>query len=176
MRRIVIIGAGGHGKVVYDTIMRLSDFEIVGFVDQNMPINSEIIDGCRVILSQSELSKLPLLTDCFVVAIGNNEIRNKIFSEASNFSVPATIVHPQAFVGADVQLQEGSVIFANSTITSGSSIGKNTIINANVVVDHDCKIGSHVHLKIGALIGSNSIISDSTTIQIGEVVSEFSIK
>ena len=55
MRRIVIIGAGGHGKVVYDTIMRLSDFEIVGFVDQNMPINSEIIDGCRVILSQSEL-------------------------------------------------------------------------------------------------------------------------
>ena len=68
------------------------------------------------------------------------------------------------------------MIFANSTITSGSSIGKNTIINANVVVDHDCKIGSHVHLKIGALIGSNSIISDSTTIQIGEVVSEFSIK
>ncbi len=176
MKRIVIIGSGGHGRVVYDAIQMCGDLSIVGFIDQNLAVGTKIIDDCKVVLSQDELFKLPEITDFFIVAIGNNKIRYSVFLEASKYSTPITIIHPSVSIASDVEIKEGTLILSNSTISTGVRIGANTIINSNVVVDHDSNIGMNVHLKIGTLIGSNSVVSDFSTTNIGEVILEFSAK
>ena len=171
MKRIVIIGSGGHGRVVYDAIQMCGDLSIVGFIDQNLAVGTKIIDDCKVVLSQDELFKLPEITDFFIVAI-----RYSVFLEASKYSTPITIIHPSVSIASDVEIKEGTLILSNSTISTGVRIGANTIINSNVVVDHDSNIGMNVHLKIGTLIGSNSVVSDFSTTNIGEVILEFSAK
>ncbi len=65
-------------------------------------------------------------------------------------------------------------MLANTVINTYSSVGKNTIVNTAAIIDHECKIGSHVHLSIGTLVGSNSIITDNTTTQIGQHINSFS--
>ena len=176
MKRIVIIGSGGHGRVVYDTIQKCGELNIVGFIDQKLPVGTSIIDDCKVVLSQNELEKLSDISDFFIVAIGNNNVRNSVFLEASNYCKPITIIHPSVSIARDVEIKEGTLILSNSTISTGVKIGENTIINSNVVIDHDSNIGKNVHLKIGTLIGSNSTISDFLTTNIGENVLEFSTK
>ncbi len=174
MKKIIIIGAGGHGKVVFDAIQKLGSFKVVGFVDANLPLGTLVVDQQKVLVNQSNLSAIQNLADCFIVAIGNNKIRQEIFEEALQYCEPATIIHPKASIGHTTNIGEGTVILSNVTISSNTTIGKNVIINANTVVDHDCTIGNDVHLKIGTLVGSNSKISDFTLTNIGEIIKEFS--
>ena len=65
-------------------------------------------------------------------------------------------------------------MLANAVISSSTIIGENTIVNAGVIIDHDCKIGCHIHLSIGTLVGSNSEISDSHKTSIGSRIEPFS--
>jgi len=172
--RIILIGAGGHGKVLIDAITLQGKYEIVGFVDSALSVGSEICENYKVILSQNELSKLNNVADFFIIAIGNNSIREKLYYEAQKYIKPATIIHPSAIIGSSVSIEEGSVVLANTVINTYSSVGKNTIVNTAAIIDHECKIGSHVHLSIGTLVGSNSIITDNTTTQIGQHINSFS--
>ncbi len=172
--RIVLIGAGGHGKVLIDTITLQGKYEIVGFVDSVLPVGEDVFKNYKVILSQNELSKLNNFADFFIIAIGNNLIREKLYSKAKKYTKPATITHPSAIIGSNVSIEDGAVILANTIVNAYSCIGENTIVNAGVIIDHECKIGSHVHLSIGTLVGSNSTISDKTTTQIGQHINSFS--
>jgi sugar O-acyltransferase (sialic acid O-acetyltransferase NeuD family) len=176
LKRVVIIGSGGHGRVVYDAIKKRGNLIIVGFVDEKLPVGSLVIDNCNVILGQKDLNKLSEITDYFIIAIGDNKIRHTIFLEASKYSNPISVIHPSAYVADDAEINEGTIVLSNSTISTGVIIGKNSIINSNVVVDHDSTIGMNVHLKIGTLIGSNSRVSDFETTNIGESIPEFSDK
>ncbi|MFZ4401731.1 MAG: hypothetical protein ACOYO1_17000 [Bacteroidales bacterium] len=172
--RIILIGAGGHGKVLVDTIILQGKYEIVGFVDSSLAVDTEIYRKFKVILAQNELNKMSNFADYFIITIGNNIIRERLFKEAENYLKPALIIHPSATIGSDVTIGDGSVVLSNSIINTCSYIGKNTIVNSGVIIDHECKIGSHVHLSIGSLVGSNSIISDNTTTDIGQHINSFS--
>jgi acetyltransferase EpsM len=172
--RIIIIGAGGHGKVVCDALTLQNKYEIVGFADAALPVGTEIINGYKVIAAQEPLSALQSLAGHFIVAIGNNAVRARLFSELKAFLQPATVIHPSAVTGSDVSIGSGSVILANAVINTSSSIGENTIINCRTVVDHDCRVGSNVHLSIGTMVGSNSSIADNYLSAIGENINSFS--
>ena len=149
MNRIVVIGCGGHGKVVSNAILIGGTFDLIGFVDSNIDVGTEVISGYNVIEKQERIANLKEKADYFVVAIGNNEIRKKIYLEASKILKPATIIHPSAILGFDVTISEGTVVLANAIINSSSHVGVNTIVNAGSIIDHDCFIGNHIHLSIG---------------------------
>ena len=172
--KIIIIGAGGHAKVVYEAILAEGKFTVVGFTDANLPVDTIVIDDKKVILPQNELNKAEDFADYFIVAIGNNSIREKLFSELSKTLQAAIIVHPKAFVAKSARLNKGTVCLANSTVNTQVEVGENSIVNCNVVVDHETKIGKHVHLSIGCNVGSNSTIADFTTLKIGESIPSFS--
>ena len=174
MKKIVIIGSGGHGKVVYDAIKQSNEYEVVGFVDAKVPVGTIIMDQQEVRLMQSDLHLISTIADYFIVAVGNNGIRCELFEKALNYAQPATIIHPSAIIGQDVIVEEGSVVLANAVIATESKIGKNTIINAGVIVDHESIVGSHVHLSIGTLVGSNSSIADGLVTSIGHIIPTFS--
>ncbi len=172
--RIVLIGGGGHGRVLIDAILAQDKYEIVGFVDTALSIGSVISGNYKVVLSQNELYNLGDVADFFIIAIGNNLIREQIYNEAVKYCKAAIIIHPSATICPNVVIEEGTVIMAKTFINTSCTIGKNTIVNAGVIIDHDCKIGNHVHLSIGTLVGSRSVIADKMTTSIGQHINSFS--
>ena len=160
--------------MVCDAIVLQKKYDLVGFADAALPIGTEIHHGFKVVCPQEPLSLLKSWTDYFVVAIGRNETRAKVYTELKSFLLPGTVIHPTAVIGSAAKVGIGSVVLANAVVNTGSSIGENSIINCRSVVDHDCKVGSHVHLSIGTMLGSNSTVADRYLSGIGENINSFS--
>lgn len=173
-QKIVIIGAGGHGKVVADAVIAQKTYELVGFVDTSLPVGEKILNDFCVIEQKASVSELKGKADVFIVAVGNNTVRQKVYDLALQTLQPAIVIHPSAIIGSEVSIGKGSVVLANSVINASSKIGKNTIINAGVIVDHDCTIGDHIHVSSGTIVGSNSSIENEVTTSIGGVIQSFS--
>lgn len=173
-QRIVIIGAGGHGRVVADAIVSQDKYELIGFVDAALDIGTEILSGFKVIEKQNNLHLIKEKTDTFIVAIGNNVVREKVYQLASQILEPGIVVHSSSIIGSDVTIGKGSVVLANTVINASSSIGNNTIVNTATVVDHDSSIGNNVHLSIGTMVGSNSKIGNGCTTEVGAAIQSFS--
>lgn len=174
-KKIIIVGAGGHGKVIYDVLKSQENLKVVGFMDSNTQIGTKVIDDCEVILSQEEISKVIDFADSFVVAIGNNVIRTNLFNELKQYINPVSVIHPSVIIGSDVSIEGGTVILTNVVINRGTHIGENSIINSGTIIDHDCIIGKNVHLSIGTLVGSNTKIVDNSFTGIGAIIPSFFI-
>lgn len=165
--QIIIIGAGGHGKVVCDAVLAQGDYHVAGFADSEVPVDTQVLHHHRVVERLDKLAELASHIDYFIVAIGNNETRERLYNTALQYFKPATVIHPMAAVSDSAGIGAGSVCLAGSVINAGSSIGENTIVNSGVVVDHDCVIGSHVHLSIGTLAGCHSSVAAGVTTAVG---------
>ena len=172
--KILIIGAGGHGKVVCDAIVAQSKYKIIGFIDDSLAAGTSVSCGYKVIGSRSEINSLKEQADHFIIAIGNNKLREQVYDFFKTVLLPATVIHPSAVIGSDVLIGDGTVVLANAVINASAKIGENNIVNSRVVVDHDCAVGKHVHLSIGTMVGSNSLIADSYLSGIGENINSFS--
>lgn len=175
MKRLYIIGAGGHGKVVAEAGLA-AGYEIGGFFDNQKKSGEIILMNYKVVGSVAEAPTRIKVTDRFVVAIGNNEHRRKIYESISETAQAATIIHPSAIVSANAKVGNGSVVLANSVINAGSEIGDNTIINSMVLIDHDTVVGSHSHIAQGTIIGSNCKLPDTVTTEIGQAIKSFTAK
>ena len=171
---IIIIGAGGHGKVVCDAIIAQDKYNIAGFADASIAVGDTVTGTYKVLAAQNNIHTLQNDIAFFIVAIGNNQVREKIFNSSKQYFKAATVIHPSAVIGSDVKIGEGTVVLANAVINATSSIGENTIINAGVIIDHDCKIGNNIHLSVGTIVGSNSEIAGNHTTPIGGRVESFS--
>ncbi|MDN0069538.1 acetyltransferase [Collinsella ihumii] len=166
MNRLIIIGAGGHGKVVAD-IARLNGYEDIAFLDDDQ--TKEAVFGCPVIGPCSDYS---LYHDSdFFVAIGNCEIRRDVQMglTASGLHV-VTLVHPFSAVASDVILGTGTVVMAGTVINPGSVLGKGCIVNTGSTVDHDCTISDYAHISVGAHVAGTVKIGQSTWIGAGAVI------
>ncbi len=172
--KIIIIGAGGHGKVVCDAILAEDKYELLGFVDDALPIGTHILNGYKVIESQKNIEELKGKADFFIVGIGSNKVRDRIFNLAVGLFSPGSVIHPKAILASSAAIGPGTVVLANAVINTAAIVGLNSIVNIGAIVDHDCKIGDHVHLTIGTLIGSSSIIGNYYSSAIGEKVTSFS--
>lgn len=168
-KNLLIIGASGHGKVVADIAIKMDKWLSVGFLDDNESIKKcmglPVIGKSRDILTYKETSD-------FFVAIGNNFIRKRIQErlEIEGLSV-ATLIHPNAVIGLDVEIGIGTVIMAGTVINSSSKIGKGCIINTSSSIDHDNVIEDYVHISPGANLAGTVRIGRECWIGIGGVVS-----
>jgi sugar O-acyltransferase (sialic acid O-acetyltransferase NeuD family) len=167
---IIIIGAGGHGKVVYDAIISQDKYQVIGFVDAQLPVNTSVIGQVKVICKQDDVANLANQAEYFIAAIGNNEIRAKVYQTLISKFKPATIIHSTCVLGSDIKIGEGTVVLANAIINSFSQVGINSIINSGVIVDHECQIGNHVYLKLGTIASNNMQVADFYTSEIGEII------
>jgi len=165
-RNVIIIGAGGHGKVVADIVMRSGD-KVVGFLDDNP--KSDNIYGIPVLGSIKDYVKYPFCE--FFAAIGKNEIRRKIVESMDNVSW-YTAIHPTAVIShLGVSIAEGTVVMANAVINAGTVIGRHVIVNTASVIDHDNKIGDFVHLSGGVTLSGTVEVGENTWICCGVSVS-----
>ena len=167
--KLIIIGASGHGKVIADIAFKIGKWNTVEFVDDNESIN--ICMGLEVIGKISDIFKNFYDAD-FFVAIGNNMIRKKIQEklESKKFSV-VTLIHPNAVIGTDVEIGNGTAIMAGVVINSSSKIGKGCIINTSSSIDHDNVIEDYVHISPGSKLAGNVRVGRESWIGIGSVIS-----
>ncbi len=171
---IVIIGAGGHAKVLCDAIIAGDEYHVAGFTDANVPVDTIIQYDYRVIAHQDHLQELTSRAEYFIVGIGNNTAREELYNKALQFFKPVSIIHPTAIVAQSVEIKPGAVCLAGAVVNSNTVISENTIINSGAVVDHDCVIGKNVHVSIGTMVGSNTTIADGVTTAIGAHIESFS--
>lgn len=166
-KNVVIIGAGGHGKVVAD-IVQCSGDSVVGFLDDaKMP--KESYEGFRYLGKVSEYYKYK--DAFFVIAIGNSNIREKIANQLENIKWYKAI-HPKAVISKlDTVIEEGTVIMANAVINPGVRIEKHCIINTGAIIEHDNSIEAYSHISVGAKLAGTVKIGSHTWIGIGATVS-----
>lgn len=159
--KIVIIGAGGQGRVVAD-IARLVGYSQILFLD----------DGDAA-CAAGKVSDYPqYLSDAdFFVAIGNGAVRRKVQTMLEeNGAQIATLIHPNAVVAKDVPIGQGTVVMAGAVINPGAKVGCGNIINTCASVDHDCKVGDYLHIAVGARICGTVHLEDDSWIGAGAVI------
>lgn len=164
MRRIAIIGASGHGKVVADIAIKNGYNEIV-FLDDDENIHE--CGGYPVVGKSFEAGKLDADV---IVGIGNVSVRRRIQESIADWKM-ATLVHPDSVVAEDVMIGVGTVVMAGVVINSGARIGKGCIINTCSSVDHDCKVDDYVHIAVGCHLCGTVAVGNGTWVGAGAIVS-----
>ena len=163
---VIIIGAGGHAKVIADIIYKSGD-NLIGFLDDNLANKGkEIYLGKKVLGTTKDIENYN--KNYFVIGIGNNSIRKKINNE-NNLKL-YTAIHPSAIIAQDVKIGTGSVIMAGVVINPGTVIGKNCIINTCSSLDHDNLLEDYVHISPGAHLAGTVTIKEGTWICTGATI------
>lgn len=164
MKQVVIIGASGHGKVVADIIEKSGNI-VRGFLDDSA---SGEVFGYPILGQVCDYNNYA--SECeFVIAIGNNQIRENVANKLNKVKL-CTAIHPTACLAKDVIIGQGTVVMANAAINSSSKIGCNCIINTGAIVEHDDYIEDYVHLSPKVALGGNVNVGKSTHIGIGSTV------
>ncbi len=171
MKKLAIIGAGGHGKVVAD-LASLLGWESISFFDAAW--KDKPSDPRRPMLGDTtafmEKSKE---FDGVLIAIGNCEYRWNEFSKINNSTSPIiTLTHPNSTVSQYSKIGDGTVILAGSVVNTDAVIGKACIINVGATVDHDCILGNSVHVAPGAHISGGVTIGDASWIGVGSAIKQ----
>lgn len=171
--RVLIIGAGGHSKVLID-ILHLRKIEIIGILDKNAQLVGNSVLGVPIIGGDEIIEKYATDQILLVNAIGSvslPESRFKIFSHFKQLGFRfSQVIHPSAIIASDVCFGEGAQIMAGTVIQSGSKIGDNAIINTSVSIDHDCTIGPHTHIAPGVIFSGNVTVGEKSHIGVGATV------
>lgn len=167
--KLLIIGASGHGKVVADIAMKMNRWKYIGFLDDKESIKSSM--GIDVVGKSSDAISYIEDYDIFV-GIGNNQIREKIQKnlEAEGANIPA-LIHPNAIIGEQVEINSGTVIMAGVIINCCTRIGKGCIINTGVSIDHDNSLQNFVHLSPGVHLAGTVEVGQGSWLGIGSLVS-----
>jgi len=166
VKRLMILGAGGHGKVVAEIAKLMKQWDEIAFLDDNLELKE--VNGYKVIGALRNYSLYRDKYDFAFVAIGNNKLRTDLINDIMelNIQIPV-LIHPFTSISCNTQIGAGTVVMAGAVINTNTSIGKGCIINTSSSVDHDCIIGDGVHISPGVNIGGTSSIGNNTWICIG---------
>ena len=154
MNRLIIIGAGGHGKVIADNAVK-NGYTNICFVDDHA---SGSCMGFPIVGRSADLSALDDGVTDFVIGIGNNAVRKEV---ARKYDVNwVRLIHPSAQIGLHVSIGKGTVVMAGAVINACAAVGEHCIINTGAIVEHDNVIEDYVHLSPGVTL--------SGTVSVGE--------
>lgn len=173
MTALLILGAGGHGKVIADAALETGKWDEIVFLDDAWPEKNK--NGRWDIHGKvDQLVDWKVRCASAVVAIGNNHLRVEWQSKlvAAGFAM-ATIVHPSARVSRFSKLGVGSVVFANAVINVDAEVGEAAIINTAATVDHDCRLGNGVHVAPGVNVGGGVAVGNHSWLGIGAVIRHY---
>jgi sugar O-acyltransferase (sialic acid O-acetyltransferase NeuD family) len=172
MSGILILGAGGHGKVVADTLLA-SGQDVFGFLDDNPSAHGAQILGLPVL---GYICNYPQYEpDGLIMGVGNNLIRRAIVERLRLDTSPLwiTAVHPRAVVSPFVHVGPGTVIMAGAIINADVFIGSQAIVNTGATIDHDCRVGDYAHVGPGANLAGGINIGDRTLVGVGAIVAPY---
>lgn len=181
-RSLLIVGAGGHARVLIDLLDASGQYDVVGLVDSHLPAGS-LVNGFPVLgpdssehLQSLAAQGIALATNA-VGGINDRALRSSVYSriQSAGFSLPV-LVHPSATVDRSAHLGAGTQVLAGAYVGAGAQIGADCIVNTHAVVSHDCVLGDHVTVSPGAMlaggvrVGANTLIGMGATVYLGLTV------
>jgi sugar O-acyltransferase (sialic acid O-acetyltransferase NeuD family) len=180
--RLLILGAGGHGRAVADLAGECG-WIVVGFTDRSGTVgHSDVLGRDADALSLLRAGRI----DAAIVGVGNTSLARRAelfqFLKASGIAVPS-LTHPRAVISRSCRIGEGSVVFPGSVLGASVEIGDNAVIYSGAVAEHGCRIADHAYLspgvilsgkvtvETGAFLGSGAVVVPGVTVGKGAIVS-----
>jgi len=163
MKKIILVGGGGHCRSCIDVIENEKKYKIIAVIDKkkNYLLNYKVF-------AQSYLNKKLTKNNYSFVTVGhikNYKIRVKLFNKLKNlgFKIPS-IISPFAYISEHASIGQGTIIMHGAIVNAGAVIGNNCIINTNSLIEHDVLIGDHTHISTEATINGGVVIGDKVFI------------
>lgn len=164
---LIIVGAGGHAKVVISTALATSK-KIYGFLDDNPALQGKTLSGYPILGGTDLLHAHDVTSGIF--GLGSNAKRKYVVHSERAFDRWETLIHPTAFIHPSATIGKGTVIFAGAIIQPDVKIGEHCIINTGATIDHDCIIGDYVHLAPGVHLAGGVRIGEGSFLGIASAV------
>ena len=168
--RLVLIGAGGHAKVVLEAVRAAGLGEVVGLVDP-APGAPPVL-GAPVLGGDEMLPRLRAEgVQAAVVALGGNALRERVGLRLRQmgFALPA-VVHPSALVSPSARVGEGAVVMARAVVGTETLVDALAIVNTGAVLDHDNRLGRAAHVAPGCALAGNVSVGDRALVGVGSAV------
>lgn len=164
-KRIALIGASGHGKVVAE-VAEMLGYQVELYDDRWPSLVSN--GGWNVQGTSADYCALSRPDFDALVAIGDNSIRERIQLTLPHVSAP--LIHPQAIVSPSATIGKGSIVMAGVVINAGARIGRGVIVNTGAVVEHDCVIDDFVHISPSAALAGGISVKQRAWVGIGSSI------
>lgn len=153
----VILGGGGHARVIIDTLRQSGAETPAGILDPDRARHGTLLDGVPILGGDDQLARLRAEGwTAFAMGLGgagNNAPRRRVYELALGAGLqPVTVIHPRAIVSPAAQIGPGAQILAGAIVNAGAVLGADVLINTGAIVEHDCVLGDHVHLASGACL------------------------
>ena len=173
--RLVIIGAGGHGRELLDIVEAINavcpTFDFVGFLDDGPGPWARVERRGASVLGP--VDRLAHIDAEYAIGIGSPEVRRRFDELAAGSGCEATtLIHPQATVASDLLAAPGLVMAAGSRITTNVTVGRHVHLNLNATLSHDCEVGSYSLLNPGAHVNGEVVLGESVVVGSGAFVRE----
>lgn len=157
---IHVVGAGGHAKVIMALIEARGDV-VAGVYDGDVARVGKEILGRRIRFINDLVGELDV-----VIAIGGNAARKKVAHELRGHRFGA-LVHPHAWVAPTARIGPGAVVFAGAVVQPDAVVGAHAIVNTAASIDHDCVLGSYVHIAPGSHLAGNVTVDEGAFLGVG---------
>lgn len=172
--RIVLIGGGGHARVLMELVSLTGSFEVEAVLDPNLAPGT-LVFGAKVAGGDELLPGLfsrGVRNACVAVgSVRDNSRRASIYAmlKGAGFNLPR-LIHPKAFISGSAIINEGAQVMAAAAVQAGCEIGANAIVNTGAIVEHGCRIGRHAHVAPGSVVSGGCEIGDSAFVGAGATV------
>lgn len=172
MERVVIIGAGVHGREVLEILRQRaeiqSDLLPLGYIDDNPNLKGQTLDGLPVLGAWDWFDSIDRREVAVICASGFSESRKRIADRAAAIGLRfANAISPVSYVSPNAVIGKGVVICQNGVAARGTLIGDHSIINLGAIVSHDTKLGSYATLNPGVNLAGNISIGEGCYLGIG---------
>lgn len=182
----VILGSGGHARVLIDCLCFYPDVMIAGILDPTPSLKGEVIQGIPVLGNDDLLGEISRFgINHFVIGlggVGNNQPRKKLFETTLGFGlIPLTVRHPTAIISNTAVYEKGCQFLPGCIVNAGAILGSNVIVNSGAIIEHDCVIADHVHIATGAKlagavhVGCGAHVGAGATVRQDIVVGDFAM-
>lgn len=169
--RLLIWGAGGHGKVAADTAIAMACYREIAFIDDDPAQHGMRVLGLPVLGGSGEFAGLLSDRDELFIAIGDNSLRADAWQRVRPLGPRlATLLHPLAAVSRFASVGKGTLIMPRVVINAGARIGINCIVNTGAIVEHDCTVQDYVHVSPAVSIGGGAQLEQASHIGMGAIV------
>jgi len=165
---LVLIGAGGHAKVVMGALNTMGKIFSVEVRDDNPALSGQSLLECKI---KTPVGPMASLTDRIHLAIGNNQARKRLgIAVLDSGKSLITIIHPRATVSASARVGDGVFLGAGGIIAPDAAVAQGAIVNHGAIIDHDCRVGAWAHIAPGAVLGGAVQIGEGCLVGAGAVV------
>lgn len=173
--QLIIIGAGGHARVLAEIAKLSAQYLLIGFTDPEPELKGQKIMNSPVLGTDEILPELRAqgveTAIIGVGSVGHNGTRMSLFEKVLEIGFcPAVLVHPTAVISSAVRMGRGIAVMANAVVNPGAMLGDNVIVNSGVIIEHGCIIGEHVHIASGARLASGVQVGSGSHIGVGASV------